>query len=72
MAFFGWGDTIVRERARVTTDNNPWMYLGCKTRTGAFAPDDVTLVNCRFVQDDGDPDIYVKAGEAQGLIILCR
>jgi len=27
--FFGWGDTIIRERARVTNDNNPWLYVGC-------------------------------------------
>ena len=74
------GNLTLAENVRLEVDmsayagkrNVKFKIFDCKTRTGAFAPDNVTLVNCRFVQDDGDPDIYVKAGEAQGLIILCR
>jgi len=46
--------------------------IDCASRTGAFAPENVTLKRCRLVTKPGDPDIYVQAYWKQGLAVMVR
>lgn len=51
--------------------NTKFKLFDCVSRTGRFQSENVTLVNCRLVQESGDPAIYVKAGKG-GLVLIFR
>lgn len=49
-----------------------FKLVDCNVRTGDFAPENIKLTNCRLALKDGDPDIYVKAGGEQGMLLIFR